>query len=57
MLYKKSRDEMTDQDFVDDGIERKRQITAREYLLLYEEKDPKRKTLVKCRQCFIYKEE
>lgn len=57
MSYKKPRDEMTDEDFVDDGIERKRQISAREYLALIEERDPNRQTLLKYRQCFIYEEE
>jgi len=55
--YNKPRDEMTDKDFENDGVECKRQITAREYILLFEEKDPKRKTLEKVRQSFVYEGE
>lgn len=35
-------------------IKRKRQITAREYVQLQEQKDPKRKIMLKDRYCFIY---
>ena len=56
-VYKKPRDEMTDEDFENDGIESKRQISAREFILLFDERDPCRKTLNKTRQCFIYEEE
>ena len=55
--YKKPRDSMTDQEFENDGIEIKRQISSREFILLFEEKDPLRKTLNKIRQCFIYEQE
>lgn len=48
---------MTDEDFENDGIESKRQISAREFILLFDERDPCRKTLNKTRQCFIYEEE
>ena len=39
-------------------IEKRRQISAREYIeLLEQSKDPKRKTLKKVRQCFIYEQQ
>ena len=56
-VYEKPISEMTDEEFKYDGIQRKRQISAREYLSLYEERDPNRKTLSKMRQCFIYNEQ
>ena len=37
-----------------DGIETKKQITAREYLFLTERRDKCRATLLKTRQCFIW---
>jgi len=49
-----------DYDFVNasnyrnDGIETKKQITAREYLFLQERRDKSRVTLNKIRQCFIW---
>ena len=39
----------------DQRIEKKRQVSAREYIELFEQnRDPKRKILKKTRQCFIY---
>jgi len=52
--YKKPIEDITATEFTNDGIEKKRQITAREFIALQEEKDPKRKPLDKYRQCFIY---
>lgn len=42
--------------FVQNGeqIQKKKQITAREYIELLELKDPSRKQIRKIRQCFIY---
>jgi thymidylate kinase len=40
--------------YKNDGIETKKQITAREYLFLLERKDKARVTLEKYRQCFNY---
>mmetsp|Transcript_3817 Transcript_3817/g.4240 ORF Transcript_3817/g.4240 Transcript_3817/m.4240 type:complete len:473 (+) Transcript_3817:48-1466(+) len=56
-VYAKPINQMTDEEFKYDGIQRKRQITAREYMSLFEERDPTRKTLTKIRQCFIYQEQ
>jgi len=41
-------------NYTNDGIETKKQITAREYLFLIERKDKTRVTLDKLRQCFIW---
>ena len=39
-------------------IEKRRQISAREYIELYEQtRCPKRKSLKKTRQCFIYEQQ
>ena len=35
-------------------IQRKKQITAREYIELLETKDPSKKQIRKIRQCFIF---
>jgi thymidylate kinase len=40
--------------YINDGIETKKQITAREYLFLMERKDKSRVTLEKWRQCFLW---
>lgn len=55
--YNVSREVITDHEFKNDGIERKRQVSAREFVALTEERDLRRKTLEKLRQCFIYEEE
>lgn len=52
--YKNDIEDITATDFTNDGIEKKCQISAREFIALLDEKDPKRKTLEKYRQCFIF---
>lgn len=41
-------------EYQGDGVERKKQITAREYLTLMETKDKERKTIEKVRQGFLW---
>src|SRR5690606_26205189 len=40
--------------YLGDGVERRLQITAREYLVLFQTRDKYRTTLKKFRQCFIW---
>lgn len=45
---------LDDKEYHGDGIEKKKQISAREYISLLESRDKSRCTLEKCRQAFIW---